>query len=261
MAVEIRLFGRVEVLADGREIRLPGRQAQALVALLVLDRRPRSREAIAADLWPDAGAGSTASVRQALWLVRTAFGAAGVDPETAFDVDVDTIALRPDAPLEVDVERFEAALAARPAPDLAVELYRGDLTEGLPHECFAAERERLADAYEDALAEVAQARLLAGRPGAARAVALRLVARDPLREEAHAVLIAAYGAIGSRDQVHRQYRRLVAILDAELGCEPLPETMAVYRAALERTIDRSRRRLAAAVFATRPGGPAHVAPD
>ena len=52
--------------------------------------------------------------------------------------------------------------AARRRPPIA--LYRGDLVEGLGHDCFAAERERLADRFEDALALVAERRLAVGRP-------------------------------------------------------------------------------------------------
>ena len=75
-------------------------------------------------------------------------------------------------------------------------MYRGDLLEGLGHECFAAERERLSDRYEDALAIVAERRLATGDPVGARDAADRLLERDPLREEAHAVLIAVHGLIG-----------------------------------------------------------------
>ena len=71
--LEVDLLGRLDVrAATGGRVRLPGRHAQALFALLVLARRPRSREAIAADLWPDADGASAGSLRQALWLVRQA---------------------------------------------------------------------------------------------------------------------------------------------------------------------------------------------
>ena len=109
----------------------------------------------------------------------------------------------------LDVARFEACTDdPLCAPELAVSLYGGDLAEGFGHDCFAAERERLADRFEDALAHVAQRRLADGDDDAARLAAERLIARDPLREEAHEVLIAVHGRTGSRSQVVRQYRRL-----------------------------------------------------
>ena len=115
--------------------------------------------------------------------------------------------------------------------EAAVELYHGDLLEGLGHECFAAERERLSDRFEDALAIVAERRLADGDAAGAQAAADRLLERDPLREEAHAVLIAVHGLIGSRSQVIRQYRRLHDVLARELDETPLPDTEAIYRLA------------------------------
>ena len=72
----------------------------------------------------------------------------------------------------------------------------------------------------------------------------RLIARDPLREEAHEVMIAVHGLTGSRSQVMRQYRRVRDVLARELDVLPLPETDATYRLALARTVARSIDRAA-----------------
>jgi DNA-binding SARP family transcriptional activator len=244
--LRIELLGRVAIeTTTGTEVRLLGRHAQALFTLLALTRRPRTREAIAADLWPDSAAIATGPLRQALYQLRQALAAAGVDPDDALETDAESIGLRPEIVAEVDVDAFERCTedpicsATR-----AVELYAGDLAEGLGHDCFAAERERLADHYEDALAAVATQALAAGEIGQARRAAERLVARDPLREEAHAVLISAFGRTGSRAQVVRQYRRVREILERELDEIPLPETDATYRLALRMTVERSRARAA-----------------
>jgi DNA-binding SARP family transcriptional activator len=240
--LKVQLLGRFEVEACGARVRVAGRHAQALFALLALRPRPRLRDAIAADLWPDFDGPSASSLRQALWLVRTGLGAAGVDPERLLEVGQDILGLRREVRLELDVSIFEGLVADGPkGAARALALYRGDLAEGLGHECFAADRERLSDLYEDALAYVADARLAAGNVSGAREAATLVLARDPLREEAHAVLIAAYGMVGSRSQVVRQYRRLCGILRAELAVRPLPETEAMYRAAIARTIERSAR--------------------
>ncbi len=246
VSLQVQLLGRVEVATeDGVPIRLGGRHAQALFALLVLSRRPRSRDALATDLWPDADSASSAALRQALWLIRHAFSAAGIQADSIFDVETDTIGLRPDARISLDIDAFESCASSREcSTETAVELYRGDFAEGLGHECFAAERERLSDLYEDALAEVGAHRMLAGDLAGARSAADRLLARDPLREEAHALIIAVHGLTGSRSQVVRQYRRLQGVLARELDVEPLPETEATYRLALGRTLERSRDRAA-----------------
>jgi DNA-binding SARP family transcriptional activator len=245
----VRLLGRLEVEIAGVPVRLSGRHAQALAALLVLQPRPRLRDAIAADLWPDFAGPSASSLRQALWLVRTGLGNAGVEPEAILAVEQDTLGIHQTARIDLDVWRFEALLDDGPeATRAALALYRGDLAEGLGNECFAIERERLSDLYEDALAVVADERLAAGDLRTACRVATRLLGRDSLREEAHSVLIAAFGESGSRSQVVRQYRRLCAILQAELGVPPLPETEATYRQAMARVLARSAERARTHVF-------------
>ena len=246
-SLRVQLLGRIEVATqDGCTIRLGGRHSQALFALLALARRPRSRDALAADLWPDADGASSAALRQALWLVRHGLADAGVRADAILEVETDTVGLRPDVQLLLDTDRFErCARSAGCSTETAVELYRGDLVEGLGHECFAAERERLSDLYEDALREVGEQRLQRGDLAGARAAAEQLLARDPLREEAHALIIAIHGRAGSRSQVVRQYRRLRSVLVRELDVEPLPETDAIYREALARTLERSHARAAA----------------
>lgn len=242
--LEIRLLGRLDVRAGGVPIRIGGRHAQALMGLIALRPRPRLRDTLAAELWPEAGVPSAASLRQALWLVRSTLSAAGVDAERWLDTDQDTIGIQRDVQLQLDVAAFEA-LAGSADPDdheRAVMLYVGDLLEGLGHECFAADRERLSDLYEDLLAIVAGERLERGDTVGAQHAATELLGRDPLREEAHAVLIAAYGQAGSRSQVVRQYRRVCAILHEELAVEPLPETDVTYRMALAAAAERSAER-------------------
>ena len=243
--ITVRLLGRLEVAIDGMPVRLAGRHAQALAALLALRPRPRLRDAIAADLWPDFDGPSASSLRQALWLLRTGVTASGVEPDRILDVGPETLGIRADARIDLDAVAFESLASAGPqGATAAIELYRGDLAEGLGHECFAADRERLSDLYEDVLASVGDARLATGDVAGAVDAATRLLLRDPLREEGHGVLIAAYGLTGSRSQVVRQYRRLCEILRDELAVPPLPETEAVYRTAIARTVERSAQRAA-----------------
>jgi len=256
--LDVSLLGRFSLrTADGREIRLVGRHAQALFTLLALTRRPRTREAIATDLWPESLVAATGPLRQALYQLRAALAAAGLDLEVVLESDAETLGLRPEAIRGLDVAAFDACLDDLDcSAERAVNIYGGDLAEGLGHDCFAAERERLADRFEDALAVVARQRLDAGDVDGARIAAERLIARDPLREEAHEVLIAAHGLTGSRSQVIRQYRRLCEVLARELEEAPLPETDASYHIAIARTVARSRER--AAQIEPRPGSLAVV---
>ncbi len=253
--LDITLFGRFALrTTNGREIRLVGRHSQALFTLLALTRRPRTREAIATDLWPESVVTATGPLRQALYQLRGALVAAGLCVDDVLEADSETLGLRPTAVHSLDVDRFEAC-TDDPAcgAEAAVDVYGGDLAEGLAHDCFAAERERLADRYEDALAICAAQRLQAGAIEGARRLAELLIGRDPLREEAHEVLIAVHGLTGSRSQVIRQYRRVRDVLARELDEPPLPETDATYRLALARTVARSVDRAATMEGPARPG--------
>jgi DNA-binding SARP family transcriptional activator len=258
-SLTIRLLGRLEVVADGRPVRIGGRHAQALIGLLALRPRLRLRDTLAAELWPDGDGPCAGALRQALWLVRSSFVAAGLTADDWLETDQDTLGLRREVRLDLDTERFERlALAEDDDPERAVGLYAGDLLEGLGHECFASDRERFSDLYEDLLVRVAELRLADGDLVGARRAAVELLARDPLREEAHGVLIAIYGHAGTRSQVVRQYRRLCAILRMELGVAPLPETDAAYRSALTSATSRSLERVAQRGFDPRGFTPVPV---
>ena len=125
-------------------------------------------------------------------------------------------------------------------------MYDGDIAEGLGLECLSVRREYLASLYENALAGAARARLTAGDVDGARWAAVQLLERDPIREDAHSVLMEAYGLLGLRSQVHRQYRSLCQLLATELGAAPLAETDATYADVLagvtRRSVARTTRR-------------------
>ena len=192
-------------------------------------------------------------LRQALWLVRHGLVRAGIDPGTVLDIRPESIGIRPDARVETDVVAFERCLDERACgAESAVALYRGDLLGSLGHECFAAERERLADRFEDALVIVAQHRLAEGDLAGARRAAEQVIVRDPIREEAHAILMVVHGLTGSRAQVVRLYRRLRIVLDHELGEPPLPETDAAYRLAMRHVVQRSMEQVARSETELRP---------
>lgn len=256
--LEVDLLGPVRLRWHGEVIPSGGRNADALITLLALRGGLRAREEVSTALWPDGGTASLAWLRQAIWRLRRALG---VIADEVLVAGQDRVGLAPGLDTAVDVTTFEAALRAKP-PRLAeaVTLYRGDLAEGSDLECFVRERERLADLYEDALGRLAKGCLARGDLDGARSAAVRLVARDPLREDAHALLISVYGLEGERSQVVRQYRRVRRLLEDELGVAPLPETELAYAAALEESTRRSGQR--AKTLLARGGDAATVwAPD
>ena len=59
--------------------------------------------------------------------------------------------------------------------------------------------------------------------------AARLLTLDPLREAAHRILMRAYAAQGRQGSALKQFEACRDILKHELGVEPEPETVALYR--------------------------------
>lgn len=90
------------------------------------------------------------------------------------------------------------------------------------------ERRRLAGATQDVLREGARARLAAGDAARATELAGRLVAIDPLDEDAQELLIRAYAATGDRSAAEAQRDACVALFRRELGIDP---SAALFRAA------------------------------
>src|SRR4029450_12718374 len=105
--LSVRLLGRLEIVACDQPVRLAGRHAQALAALLALRPRPRLRAAIAADLWSDVDGAPAPSLRPPLWRARTGISAAGVEPDAVLEVGQDTLGLRPELELDTDVAQFD----------------------------------------------------------------------------------------------------------------------------------------------------------
>ena len=96
-----------------------------------------------------------------------------------------------------------------------------------------SERYRLESLYCDALAGLMAAREALGEHEAALAVALRLLEQDPLREDAHRAAMRAYCRLGQRHAALAQYGRCQQMLQAELGVEPMAETLALRQAIVE----------------------------
>ena len=126
------------------------------------------------------------------------------------------------------------------ALEQAVELYRGDLLEGLTlqeppfEEWLMAERERLRELALEALAGLLAAQRAAGAVEGALQTGLRLIALDPLQEPVHRTLMRLYAQLGRRGSALRQYQLCVGVLQRELGVEPEEETKELYQEILRR---------------------------
>ena len=232
-AVEIRLLGSPEVTVGGKPLEVDTRKAVAILAVLATDGRPYGREELAALLWPDADdASARGALRRTLSVLR---GAVGPD---VLRVDRQQVALVP-AHHVVDLGRLEALGASGKPADLAIaaELARGPFMAGFTlrdspefddwRAARAASVERTVGRVLDRLIEALEGN---GDLAGAIAAAGRRIDLDPLDESAHVRRMELLAAAGDRAGAVRQYRACVAVLERELGVDPLAETTARYEA-------------------------------
>lgn len=243
-ALTIHLLGGFRISAgDTAAAGLDHARVQRLLAYLLLHRRaPRSRQQIAFTLWPDTpDAQALTNLRTLLTRLRQALP----DAERFLEVGTQAVRWRQDSSFTLDVAGFEAACAqaaaaeqrGQPAEAIAalqqaVDLYTGDLLPGWYDEWLAPERERLRQAYLDALERLAA--LLEQRRSYRHALAYaqRLVRADPLHEAVYRQLMALHLALGDRAGALRVYHTCATILRHELGVDPSPVTQAVYQRVL-----------------------------
>jgi DNA-binding SARP family transcriptional activator len=243
--VEARLLGAFELRVDGRAVTgWTGRRGTSVLRFLL--SRPRhgcSRDELLAAFWPDV-VPTTARNR----LQVAVSGLRRVLQEIT-DLQVIEFAdggyrINPELLVDVDVERFEAALAAASRAERdgdgdgslaalqeAVGLYRGDFASDAPYEQWTLlPRESLRITYIGALDRVSRIQAAQGRLDDSIATGLRMLAVDPCREDAHRLLMRCYARQGRPYQALRQYDFCRRILQATLETEPVPEPTRLYRA-------------------------------
>jgi TolB-like protein/DNA-binding SARP family transcriptional activator len=224
----IRLLGSLEI-AGGRFDRAPAlsRKAKAVFAFLALQPgRPQSRDRLAALFWQNSPEkqGRT-NLRQALAALRKRLGAVLV-------TEGDNVALDESA-LDVDAAQFEECLSKGDLTALeeAAVIYEGDLLEGfsIKEEAFEAwiapAREYYRSRMIDGLIKMIGCYEHSQNFAQVLQVAPRLLALDPLNEEAHRAAMRAYAAQGRHNAALKQFELCRDLLCRDLGVQPQPETI------------------------------------
>ena len=231
--VDFGILGELEVLADGRVVRVGGPRTRAVLAMLVLRANQVVRaDLLAEELWPGLpSARAAANLQVRLSELRGALRAAG---------EAGRLVTRPPgyvlraAPDEVDATRFEelagqgrAALESGDAPlaakrlHAALALWRGPALGELADAPFArGEAARLEEARLTALELRIEAELAAGYDGGLVAELEALTAMHPLRERLWAQRMLALYRAGRQAEALRCYQELRRALLGELGIEP-----------------------------------------
>jgi DNA-binding SARP family transcriptional activator len=237
----LSLFGTPRLTYAGQPILIERRKALALAAYLALTEREHSRDALAALFWPDLDQErARTSLRATLPALTRAL------PVTWLEAGRSTVRLLPEN-IDVDVLHFLALLKrlqvrAASSVDMhqalqqAVTLYQSDFMDGfsLPdcaefEQWLVIQREWLGWEFGGALRRLAQLESDSGNSAAALRHAQRWLARDPLHEPAHRLLMQLYAAHGQRADALRQYQQCAEILNAELLTPPEDETTDLYQ--------------------------------
>ena len=241
--LQVRCLGRLSLRCceapegAANDLPLPATlKAQSLLAYLVAHRdRPQGRDHLAEIFWGDRPEhNARRSLATALWQIRRCLPA-----DDFILADAANVQLNPHRAFWLDVAEFEKLARTRTAPahvsalQQAVELYRGEFLDGFYDDWVLSERYRLESLYCDALAGLMAAREVLGEHEAVLAVALRLLEQDSLREDAHRAAMRAYCRLGQRQAALAQYGRCQQMLQAELGIEPMAETLALRQAIVE----------------------------
>ena len=215
--VTIRLLGPPAVERDGVPLRPPrGRKSWALLAYLLLAERPPSRRQLAELLYADAE-DPLGALRWTLAELRRVLGRPDL-------FTGDPLATALDGDLEVDLH-----LATGDGADPAHLLAAGELLDGLQlpanlefESWLLVARHRVSALIEARLRQAALARLAAGRAAQAVPYASQVVARNPLDEGSHELLVRSLAAAGDEDAARRQIAVGEDLLRRELGVEASP---------------------------------------
>lgn len=238
----VKALGRLDILRAGEPDRgelLRHARPRELLLYLLAHPGGRTREQIGLDFWPDASAAQVKNnFHVTLHHLRKALGDGAVivyeqgryrvSADAGFDFDAARFedgsrrALRRLRRSGADdgAGRSEAAEAARELA-AALSCYRGPFLDGENVGDWHVEiRERLARLHEEALDALAAYHEANAAHAPAVDVLARLVATDPLREDAVRRLMRALVRDGRRAQALRAYERLESELAAALGVPP-----------------------------------------
>ncbi|MDB5847321.1 MAG: tetratricopeptide repeat family protein, partial [Rhodoferax sp.] len=218
MGPTIHLLGVPRVLRhDGTPVALRGRKAWGLLAFLLLGRESVSRQHLARLLFEDAE-DPLAALRWNLTELRRALGQ---DSLRGDPLHIDRGAL---GPVDLDVLLRGNAQDGAQLPGLGHVLLEGLSFAGSPsfEVWIEAERRRIQSTAQAVLHEAALARLAAGANDEAVALASRLVALDPLDENAQVLLVRSLATAGDGIAAARQAATCRELFRRELGVLPGP---------------------------------------
>ncbi len=239
-ALRIHLLGGVQLLRDGRRLSaFPTQKSRSLFAFLVMHReRLHPRDVLVGNFWGDRpNTVARKCLRTDIWRVRGVVEDARAPDASCLRIVGDELGFDPRCDHWLDVAEFERCIRAvgnRPGEELAaeqadllscaVEIYRGDLLDGLYDPWCIYERERLRTMFLGALERLMRYRQARGEWDEAITLGQRLLGTDPLREHVHRDLMRCFLQQGNRAAALRQFSHCERLMRSELDVEPMEET-------------------------------------
>ena len=233
--LRFHFLGGVRVKRGEASVPLPTPQRTALLAyLLTFGDRLHARTVLAGLFWGElSDAGALHNLSDAIYRLRKRLEPDNPDPSLSiFAGDVTHVGLNPQAAVWIDVQEFLRLTG--PGATLeqqldALDLYGGDFLPGVYDDWVLLERERLATRYRETLSRLLTHYQNSGALDQALEMARRLVASDPLQEDANRVLMRLYYRAGRRDRALTLYQALRQKLADELEVEPEPATTELFQ--------------------------------
>jgi DNA-binding SARP family transcriptional activator len=245
--IQIYTLGTLQVVRETQTVTESDwhtRQARQLLKILITERpRPVSTDRLIDLLWPNSTPDAAATtLRSAINALRNVLepDRRSRAPSKYIITEAPGYAFYEHADIWLDVDQFEtllnrAEVEANPRQqeallDAAVELYQDDYLTSDPYADWAqSEREQLRERYFAALLTLAALRGGHGNYTAAIAACRRIIARDPVRENAYQAMMRYQAESGDSASALLTYERCRALLAEELGADPSPLTQAWHQ--------------------------------
>ncbi len=240
-SLQVHAFGKLEMRYGQQVIAVfPTRHVEELLGYFLLQPHVRhSREKLIGILWPNSSLDESRNrLNTVLWRLRTLFNQFGSPTDNCFPATREWVSFSPQCPIHFDAEVFQQKIIqAEKAHDEerekvlleALNLYKGDLFEGIYSDWCLAERERLARLSLYAKGQIMAYCQQNGRFAEAVDWGHAILHDDPLREEVHRAIMQCCYELGWYALAVKQFRLCTQLLKDELDVLPLPETIAVYQ--------------------------------
>lgn len=255
--LELQLFGTGQARYCNRPLPgFPNQQSYLLLCYLLLNRHhPHHRERLAALFWSEYPTTTSRKyLRNALWRLRHALQSVGAPADKYLLISDDSVSFVSSIRYWLDVEVFETTitryqdlsgqeLTPEQAAHLkeAVDLYVGDLLEGVYEDWCLYDRERLSLLHLNALSKLMVFHELSGTYERGLAYGERILACDHTREKVHRQMMRLYWLLGDRNAALAQYKRCVQVLREDLGIPPMEETRLLYKRMVHNQSDPTSR--------------------